>query len=181
MEQESREQHNYYHDQINAFKSDGNILNIIALTGRFHDEDVRTAALAKIKSKPGWEDELLEILDSPDYFYHAYTFLDGNDVDHPERFAEPLKKSIFVLAEEIHDLIENSNNLQGWHFDHFGIDRLFRAIDEQFADSGVNYVPAVLALQKALNTRPPERFKNVKFAIKPLVDRWLERKQTIAE
>jgi hypothetical protein len=176
MQQDAKKQHNRYHQEIKAFKTSDNILTIIAFTGRFHDEDVRTAALAKIKSKPDWEDELLAILESPDYFSEAYTFLDGNAVDHPERFAEPLRQSIFRLADEIHNRIKDSNNLQDWHFDHFGIERLFRAIDEQFADSGVDYVPAVQALQKALNTRPPERFKNVRFTVTPTVDGWLKRK-----
>ena len=151
------------------------IIYLMALTGRFHDEDIRAAAVAKVKEKPGWEDKLIELLNNEHYYTEPYTFLDGNKVDHPEKFLEPLNNSILYAADEIHELIKDADNLQDWHFEPFNIDRLLRAIDEQFLNKGMDFRPAVLKLQEALNTTPPERFKNVRFKETVLVKEWLKR------
>jgi len=177
LEDDQHRQHDRHLADIEALQPTDGIVGILSLTGRFHDEDVKSAALSKIKSRPGWEDELLGVLESASYFHHAYTFLDGNRVDHPERFAEPLRQSILRMADEIAASIKDSNNLQDWHFEHYGIERLLRAIDEQFGTTGTDYVTAVQALQQALNTRPPERFKNVRFNITPKVDAWLKQQK----
>jgi hypothetical protein len=151
------------------------ILNIISLTGRFHDEDIRSAAIAKVKEKPDWENKLLDLLNNDYYHTHTYTFLDGNKVEHPEKFLEPMNRSILRMADEIHKHIKDANDLQNWHFEYFRIDRLLRAIDEQFLNKGVDFRPAVLKLQEALNTTPPERFKNVRFEVTPVVKDWLKK------
>jgi hypothetical protein len=109
------------------------------------------------------------------YHTETYTFLDGNKVEHPEKFLDPLNHSILRLAVEVRKDIKEANNLQDWYFDHFGIERLLRAIDEQFADKGLDFRPAVVQLQQALQTPPPERFKNVRFAITPIVNEWLKK------
>lgn len=152
-----------------------NIIYLMALTGRFHDEDIRAAAVAKVKEKPDWEDKLIELLENKNYYAEAYTFLDGNKVEHPEKFLEPLNHSILHTADVVHNLIHDANNLQSWHFEPYNIDRLLRAIDEQFLNKGMDFRPAVLKLQEALKTTPPERFKDVRFEITPVVNDWLKK------
>ena len=177
--QQNQEDYKNRHEQhlnlIAEQKLSDGILNIIPFTGRFHDKEVRLAAIAKIKEKPDWEDKLLELLENEFYHTEVYTFIDGNEVEHPEKFLEPLNCSILRLADEIRKRIKNSNNLQDWHFEHFGIERLFRAIDEQFLNKGVDFRPAVYKLQEALKTTPPERFKNVHFTVTPVVKDWLQK------
>ena len=151
------------------------IVNIISLTGRFHDEDVRTAAVAKIKEKPDWEDKLVALLDNKHYYAEAYTFLDGNKVEHPEKFLEPLNRSILQVADKIHKLIHDADDLQEWHLEPYNIERLLRAIDEQFLNKGIDFRPAVMKLQEALNTTPPERFKDVRFSDISRVKDWLKK------
>ncbi len=173
IQQRDREQHEHYRRDIEAFQPTDPLVNILSFTGRFHDEDVRAAALAKIKSRPDWEGELIALLENEHYYHYAYTFLDGNPVDHPEAFAEPLRRSILLAAAEVRRSIPNSNNLQSWSFDHIGIERLLRAIDEQFASQGVDYRPALRELRQALDTPRPEQFKNVRFAVARELDGWL--------
>jgi hypothetical protein len=167
--------HDEHLKQISEQKPTDAIVNLMPFTGRFHDEDVRSAALAKVKEKPDWENQLIALLENEYYHTETYTFLDGNKVEHPEKFLEPLNRSILRLADDIYKRIKDTNNLQDWHFEHFGIERLLRAIDEQFYDKGMDFRPAVLKLQKALNTTPPERFKNVHFTVTPVVNDWLKK------
>ncbi|CCG99662.1 hypothetical protein FAES_1652 [Fibrella aestuarina BUZ 2] len=149
------------------------IYTLLSYTNRFQADDVRAAALAKIKARPAWESDLLAVLTNKDYYKQAYYFLDGNAVTHPEQFARPLNQSLLWLAETVRNDINGSNNLQHWSFDSYGIERALRAIDEQFMNRGVDFYPAVQTLRAALNTTPPDRFKDVRFDITPVVDQWL--------
>lgn len=153
---------------------DSAIVNILALTGRYHDQDVREAAVAKTKSRPNWEAELIALLDNEYYNKEVYSFIDGNKVDHPELFVEPIKRSILLQATEVRKSIKGSNNLQDWHFEHLSLPRLFRAIDEQFMLPGADYRPAVRELRRALDTPKPERFRDVNFSVTREVDAWLK-------
>ncbi len=162
-------------DFINKQKPTDPILNLLSLSGRFTPQEVRSAAVAKIKSHPDWEAELIKVLEDDYYYSNAYSFIDGNAVEHPELFLKPLNNSILHMATEIQESITDSNNLQDWHFEHLGIERLFRAIDEQFLNKGMDFRPAAMKLQEALKTTPPERFKNVRFKETLLVKDWLKR------
>lgn len=169
------EQHDKHLAWIAEQKPTDPIVNILSLTGRFHDRDVRDSAVAKVKSHPDWEAELIRLLSETEFDSQVYSFIDGNQVEHPEQFVEPINRSIHRIAGEIKSRIKDSNNLQDWHFEHFSLERLFRAIDEQFSLPGADYRPAVRELREALDTPRPERFKDVKFTVTPLVDNWLKK------
>ncbi|GAB4032600.1 hypothetical protein [Spirosoma gilvum] len=175
---EDQEQRDRWHqqtlDEIAVQKPTDPIINLLSHSNRFRDDDVREAALAKIQAHPNWEAEILELLKDKRSYREVYYFLDGNQVEHPDQFLEPLNQSILWLAETIKGDIVDSNNLQHWSFDMYGIDRVLRAIDEQFINRGVDFYPSVVKLKQALDTPPPERFKDVRFSITGEVDRWLK-------
>ena len=175
VKNQNDEQHNRHLEWIAKQKPSDPIVNILALTGRFHDSDIRDSAIAKIKSHADWEAEMIRLLNETEFDKEVYHFIDGNAVEHPELFVEPINRSIRRVAGEIKRSIKDSNNLQDWHFEHLSLERLFRAIDEQFLLPGADYRPAVQELRKALDTPKPERFKDVKFTVVPLVDHWLKK------
>ncbi|MFC5412518.1 hypothetical protein ACFPMF_24550 [Larkinella bovis] len=154
-------------------RPDDPILPLLVHTNRFQTEEVRQAALAKIKAHADWENELLALLKDQRTYREVYYFLDGNPVPHPDRFTTPLNESIDWLSASIEADIKNSNNLQSWSFDSYGIDRLLRTIDAQFGHQGVDFYPQVLRLKQALHTTPPERFKGVAFDAADGVEAWL--------
>lgn len=174
-----REQENRWSQQtleyIASQTASDPILPLLGHTNRFQQDTVRQAALAKIKAHPNWEADILALLKNKQAYREVYYFLDGNAVTQPQPFAEALNESIDWLATTITSDIRNSNNLQHWSFDSYGIHQLLRAIDEQFQHQGVDFYPAVLRLRTALNTPPPVRFEGVKFDITPAVDGWLKK------
>jgi len=172
IDQQDR-QHQINLSEIAASKPEDSILGLLVFTTRFHDDDVRQAALAKIKAHPDWEAKLLELLANTYYYREVYSFLGSNLVDHPEAFAQPLNLSITLLSANIKADIEGSNNLQDWSFDSYGIGHLLKAIDDQFQNQGVDFYPSIIKLKQALNTPPPERFKGIRFTITAEVDRRL--------
>ncbi|UFH53382.1 hypothetical protein [Spirosoma sp. KNUC1025] len=158
-----KEQEDRFHreslEEIAAHKPTDPIFHLLSYSSRYRPEDVRQAALAKIKAHPDWETKLLELLNDKRAYQEVYYFLDGNPVDHPEQFVEPLNRSLLWLAETIRTDIKDSNNLQHWSFDMYGIERLLMAIDGQFLNQGVDFYPNVIKLQQALNTPPPNASK----------------------
>lgn len=166
-------QHQLNLNEIAAHKPEDAIVGLLVFTTRYHDDDVRQAALAKIKAHPDWEANLLELLANNYYYREVYSFLGSNPVDHPEAFAQPLDMSITLLSANIKTDIKDSNNLQDWHFDSYGIGHLLQAIDNQFQNRGVDFYSSVFKLKQALTTPPPERFKGIRFTVTATVDRWL--------
>jgi hypothetical protein len=162
-------------DEVTAHKPGDPIITLLGYSGRYQDDDVRQAALVKIKAHPNWEAELLNLLTHKRGDREVYSFLDGNLVDHPKEFAEPLKQSIVRLSASIKAEIKDSNNLQSWSFEMYGIDQLLRGIDDQFPGQGNDFYTDVVSLQKALNTPPPERFNGIHFATTDVVDKWLAK------
>ncbi|HRJ16761.1 MAG TPA: hypothetical protein PLI34_17310 [Saprospiraceae bacterium] len=177
-QQREQSQHQHHLDKIAAHQPEDPLVNILSLTGRYHDADVRNAAVEKVKSRPDWEAELIRLLNDTEWQSYVYQFIDGNEVPHPELFVEPINRSIRRTAAEIRNSITGSNNLQDWHFEHFSIERLLRAIDEQFSKvPGADFRPAMLELLAALKTPKPERFKKVEFTLTPIVEYWLTKKR----
>ncbi|MCH6199028.1 hypothetical protein MMU07_05545 [Aquiflexum sp. LQ15W] len=174
---QDKEQHETYMSEIEGLDSTQSILGILPLTGKYHDAEVREAAVAKIKSRPHWESELIGILVSEYNYHYAYDFLDGNNVDHPRLFIEPVRLSILQMATatDIRAIIPNADNLQEWAFDHFGIERLLRVVDGQLAGQGMDFYPAILEVRKALDTTPPEQYKGIKYSVIPTLDNWIKK------
>lgn len=171
---EDAEMHKRHLEEIAKADPQQSILTLLPFTGRFHDKAVREAALARIKTNPDWETKLLELLDNEHYYHEVYTFIDDNKTAHPERFAEPLQRSIFRLAEDVRKYIRNDDHPQNWHLEHFDIERLLRGLD-QFENQGVDYRPAVQAVYDALSEPQPAHLKPVRFNVETDLKNWLRR------
>jgi hypothetical protein len=174
---EIQENENRYHQQhlldIEAIDPTTNLVGLLVFTGRYHDQEVREKALAKIKSNPQWEQELVNLLDSRLY-YQVYSFLDANEVDNKTLFPTPLNKSILRMADEIRTSIKKANHLNDWTFDYLGIERMLRSV-ERFNGLGVDFLPAVREVRAALDEPPQAHLKKVRFTCIPALDRWLKK------
>ncbi|RRA98892.1 hypothetical protein [Larkinella rosea] len=162
-------------ETIAAQKPEDPLIALLAYSNRNQPDDIRQAALAKINAHPNREAELMALLQTERGAKEVYYFLDGNPVAHPDRFVGPLNQSIGQLSTRIRADIVDSNNLQHWSFDMYGIDQLLRALDDQFPTRSADFYPSIVNLRKALNSPKPERFKDVRFSITGVVDQWLVR------
>lgn len=173
------ERDNYCHQQnlnaVIAHKPEDSLFQLLSYSSRFQADDVRQAAIAKIKAYPHWEADILELLKDERAYAEVYYFLDGNKVEHPKQFAGPLNQSIVWLSATIRADIKNSNNLQNWTFDSYKIDRLLNAVDDQFMNQGIDFYPNVVSLKQALTTGLPDRFKDIHFTATDKVNEWLRK------
>ncbi|UFH57537.1 hypothetical protein [Spirosoma sp. KNUC1025] len=176
QQQQKDQWHQQTLDFIASQKPEDPIIGLLVHTNQFQQNDVRQAALTKIKTHPDWETEILLLLKNRNAYREVYYFLDGNKVTRSREFTEALNHSIGWLAETVAYEIKNSNNLQSWSFDSYGISQALRSIDGQFQHQHVDFRPTVRKLTQALKTSPTDdRFKGVKFPVTDEVDAWLNQ------
>ena len=175
-----QERNNRIHDTnlsiINSFEPDYLIEVLVDFTSPSYAEDVRAAAAAKIKSFPNGEAKLVEIIDGClSKTAEVYTYIDDYKVGHPELFIEAHNRYILHIADKIHKQIKEDSPLWEGQFEDLNIDCLLKVTDEQFSNKGMDFHPAVLKLQAALNTTRPERYKDLRLNVTAVVDNWLEK------
>lgn len=171
--QEEAARHQQHLEEIAAWQPESGILPLLALTGRFHDQAVRQAAVHRVQSVEDWEQQLNQLLENAGYYYHVYTFLDGNKVENPAIFVSALQTSLRQMAMDIQMHIHDADNLQHWTFDYLSIDRLTRAIDQQFEAHKAILVPTMWGVSHSFQTKPPARFKGVSFDADRHLSKWL--------
>jgi len=126
------------------------IISLLYYTGKSYDEQIRHAALAKIKQSRKLETELIDILEQGSYPLNVFYFLDENKIDHPERFTEPLIKAFSRIIEDMKEDIVNPYKDVG------DVEVLLHVFEGQFKDSIKTFIPHVVKLQEVLETPPAE-------------------------
>lgn len=171
--QEEAARHQQHLEEIAAWQPESGILPLLALTGRFHDQPVRQAAVHRVQSVEDWEQQLIQLLESAGYYYHVYTFLDGNKVENPAIFVSALQTSIQQMAKDIQMQIHDADNLQHWTFDYLGVETLTRVIDQQFEAHKAMLVPTMWGVSHSFKAKPPAQFKGVAFDADRHLSKWL--------
>jgi len=134
--------------------------------------DVREKAVAKIKTNPQWQQELIRLVQL-DWAPEAFNFLASNEVDDPALFLEPVKNGVLIQAKLIRESIRNASQPSHFYHDQFSweVVRVLRTVD-RFKNKGVDYLPAVKELRKALNTS--SHYEKPDWPSKQFLDKWLK-------
>lgn len=127
------------------------------------NKKIRENAIAKIKTYPNWEEQLITILTQKnlatiwaydDETRYVYSFLDGNKVEHPEKFIEPIKYNLKVFAIRAEKDLKDPYNRELWSLN---LESFCRALEFQFKDYAQEFKPSMLKLQQVLSEVYPER------------------------
>ena len=137
-----------FNEAMNNIKKYQAVMSLLYYTSKNYDEQIRNAALTKIKASKHLEDELIGILErgSP---YAVFDFLDENKVEHPERFIEPIVTSFSTMTADMREGIVNP--YKGGAFD---VGPLLRVLEGQFNGSIEVFKPHILKLQEVMETPP---------------------------
>ncbi len=148
---------------------------ILVFTDANHDDDIRARALAKIKSRPDWQEELIRRLDSG-WAREPFTFLASNAVDNPELFLEPVRLGILNVAKSIREEIRRSDHASNFYPERFSweVARILRTV-EKFEGKGVDYLPAVRELRAALDE--PSSVEKSSMECSKILDKWIHKRQ----
>ncbi|MDX1911637.1 MAG: hypothetical protein SFV22_09150 [Saprospiraceae bacterium] len=146
---------------------------IFVFTDANQSAEVRDKALAKIKSNPDWQQELIRRLQN-DWAPEAFTFLASNEVEDKKIFLEPIREGVFIQANLIRKSIRNSTHPSHFYPERFNweVERVIRTI-ERFNGMGVDYAPALRELRAALNE--PTQFDAPVYKCLAPLDHWLKQ------
>lgn len=148
-------------DFINAH-NDTSIKRLLSYTvmdkdrDKGENEEIRKAAVAKIKSYEHWETNLIQILEGKEIgdIFNAYGFLELDKLEHPEKFIIPIKNSIAYVTAITEESIKKPDNV---FLSFTNIAALCHILDTQFKDSAAEFRPSMVRLQQVLDIKPAER------------------------
>lgn len=145
--------HQNYLNEIDTCDVQRNMLHILVFTDANHDQDVRERAIAKVKTNPEWQQELVRLLENKGAI-EAFNFLASNDVDDKAMFLEPVNTGILSIADWIRRRIREASHDSHFYPDLFSweVDRCLRTV-ARLEGLGYDYRPAVRELRAALDEK----------------------------
>jgi hypothetical protein len=160
-------------EEIDRCDASEGICSLFIFSGNNQHPKVQEKALAKIKSKPDWQEDLIQLLKS-ERVDEAFMFLGSNEVDNPAQFAQPVYEGVLSLAKAMRQRLRNcshpSHVYSGMFV--FEVERALRVVDK-YQDMGVDYKPAVQGLRAALEERI--RYDKPEFSCVRVIDKWLKQ------
>ncbi|MEZ4943188.1 MAG: hypothetical protein R3D58_20100 [Saprospiraceae bacterium] len=150
-----------------------NISNLLIFTDYNKATWVREPALAKLKSRPDWQQELARGLQDR-WAPEVFTFLAGNAVDDKSLFAEPLHAGILMQAELIREKIGEAYQQHHLYSGQFlwETERVLKTL-EQFEGNGQDYRREMQALRAAFDA--PCKTQKPDFVCLKDLDKWLKK------
>lgn len=139
-------------------------------TDRDRNPIIRERAVAKVKTRPDWQEELVRRLDTG-WAEEVFTFLASNEVDDKTLFPDAIRKGILQQATIIRERIRESRSFRGLGFD-VAVRNVLTTV-EKYEGMGVDYRPALQTLRDALNG-PPESEEATAVGQRAL-DKWLAK------
>lgn len=137
-----------FNKAMNNIKKYQAVMSLLYYTDKSYDEQIRNAALAKIKASKNLEDELIDILEQDSPPYSVFGFLNDNKVEHPERFIEPIIKGLTRITKDMgEDIVNPYKGI-------YDVEVLLRVLEGQFKDSIAAFKPHILKLQEVMETPP---------------------------
>jgi hypothetical protein len=165
--------HNRMLSEIDSCDVSKNLVFILVYTGDNQDKEIKERAVAKVKTHPQWQQELIRLLQT-DWAPEPLQFLAFNQVDDPKLFLEPVKEGILIQAKLIRERIRRCS-----HPSHFypGIfmwetERVLLTAD-RFSGKGVDYLPAIQEVRAALDE--PSEFDKPEFTCTKYLDDWIKK------
>lgn len=158
--------------EIDACNVEKDLVFLLVHTDRNQDQLRRDRAIAKIKTNPNWQKELIRLVES-DWAPEAFNYLASNEVEDKTIFLEPIRKGIYIQADLIRKSIRKTPHFYPEIFQ-WEVDRVLWTL-EKYEGQGVDYLPAVKALRAALD-EPSDAAKNHLSCISTL-DKWLKKRQ----
>ena len=150
-----------------------NLVFILVYTGDNQDPDIKHKAVAKVKTHPEWEQELIRLLQT-DWAAEPLQFLAFNDVDNPALFLEPVRLGVINQARLIRERINRCSHPSHFYPGMFNweVERVLRTVD-RFGGKGMDYLPAVKEIRAALDE--PSPFDKPEFNCMPELEEWIKK------
>ncbi|MCC7465398.1 MAG: hypothetical protein IT261_03970 [Saprospiraceae bacterium] len=159
--------------EIDSCDVSKNMVFILVMTDANQDKEVRERAVAKVKTHPQWQQELIRILGTG-YASEAFNFLASNEVDDKSLFPEAIRTGIAQQAAQFRESIRRSSHSSHFYPERFlwETERVLRTV-ERFRDQGTDFTPAVKELRAALDE--PSDVEKSSMKAEKVLDEWLKK------
>ena len=150
-----------------------NLVFLLVFTGDNQPDEIKNRAVAKVKTHPQWESELIRLIQT-EWAPEPFQFLAFNDVENPSLFLEPVRTGITIQADLIRKSIRNTSHPSNFYQGQFSweVERIIKTVD-RFKGKGVDYVPAMKELRSAFDE--PSEFEKPKWSCVKVLDKWIEK------
>lgn len=161
--------------QIDSCDVSKGIAALLIYSGDNQPRQIQEKAVLKIKSKPGWQDELYNALEG-NGADEAFRFLISNEIDDKPRFAKGVYQGVLSQARLIREQLRRCSHPSHVYDGQFGfeVERSLEAV-EKFKNLGVDFTPAVKELRAALDEPIP--YDNPNPSCKKILDKWLKKNE----
>ncbi len=161
--------------EIDSCEIQKNMVFILVFTDSNQDPEVRNRAVAKVKTHPHWQEEIIRILGTG-YAPEAFNFLASNDVDNKSLFPDAIKAGIAQQAQLFRESIRRSSHPSHFYPELFlwETERVLRTV-ERFKESNSQYLKEVESLREAL--KEPADVEKIPLKAEKLLDEWLKKQQ----
>jgi hypothetical protein len=160
--------------QIEATDAQDGIALLLVHTPEGRHPEIRERALAKIKSRADWQDELVRLLKT-EAAPEVLGFLSANEVDNPAMFASAVPEGLLQQAAEIRRRIRQSSHPSHLYAGMLHTDVcLALEVASSYRAKGVDVRAAVQEMRRAFDE--PSPYDKPTFAAVELIDRWLAAK-----
>ena len=150
-----------------------NFVFLLVFTGDNQDPEIREKSVAKVKTHPQWQQELIRLLQT-DWAPEPFQFLASNEVDDPSLFPEAVREGVLIQSRLIRESIRRASHPSHFYQGQFTweVDRVIRTVD-RYKNKGVDFVPAMRELRAAFDE--PSDFEKPKWRCIQLLDDWLKK------
>jgi len=144
------------------------ISSLLVHTAEGRHPIIREKAIAKVKSRPDWQEEMVRLLNNGDT--DVFYFLSSNAVEKMDIFPAAINKGIVAQSEMIREKIRNCS-----HRDHLRKNSFFFEINDllkslkPFKKAGYDFTPSLQALRNAFNERC--KFEKPKFDVIKMIEK----------
>jgi hypothetical protein len=159
---------------IEATDAQQGIAALLVHTPKGRHPEIRERALAKIKSRADWQEELVRLLKT-EVAPEVLGFMSANEVDDPAMFASAVPEGLLQQAAEIRRRIRNSSHPSHLYAGMLHTDvRVALEVASSYRAKGVDVRAAVQEMRRAFDERSPH--DKPAFSAVGLIDRWLAGK-----
>lgn len=149
------------------------IASLLIYSGDNQPRQIQEKTVAKIKSKPNWQEDILKALEDNNAD-DAFRFLLSNEVEDKHRFAKGVYKGVLSEARMIRDRTHRCWHQSQVYDGMFGTEvrRTLKTV-EKFKDLGIDFKPAMQDLRASLDE--PNPYGNLDVSSKKALDKWLKK------
>lgn len=159
--------------EIDSCDASKGIRSMFVFSGKNQHPKVREKALAKIKSKPDWQEDLADMLKG-DWVGEAFIFLASNEVEDKAQLAQPVYDGVINYASIMRKRLRESSHPSHLYEGLFSTEvRQALEVVDKYQGLGIDYKPAVLELQAALDE--PIHYDKPEFSCAKTLDQWLKQ------